>query len=253
MAGKSTYMRQTALIVLMAQIGSFVPASEAEIGIVDRIFTRVGASDDLSSGQSTFMVEMNEVSYILDNATENSLIILDEIGRGTSTFDGLGIAWAVVEYIADVKKCGAKTMFATHYHELTALEEQPGICNYSVAVKEDGDKITFLRKIISGGADRSYGIHVASLAGIPEQILQNAKSILRTLELEKAQHRPKTEQIALFAQEESVQTVEVIAQIPEVVEELAAVNVNNLTPMDAMNLLFQLQKKAQEVVAHGLD
>jgi DNA mismatch repair protein MutS len=144
-------------------------------------------------------------------------------------------------------------MFATHYHELTALEEQPGICNYSVAVKEDGDKITFLRKIIPGGADRSYGIHVASLAGIPEQILQNAKSILRTLELEKAQHRPQTEQITLFAQEEPIQTVEVVNRIPEVVEELAAVNVNNLTPMDAMNLLFQLQKKAQEVVAHGLD
>ena len=251
MAGKSTYCRSVAVASILMQIGSFVPAREAILPVVDRVFARIGASDDLSTGQSTFMVEMNEVANIVNNATKDSLIILDEVGRGTSTYDGLAIAWALTDYINNTVR--AKTMFATHYHELTALEEQPGICNYSVAVKEDGDKITFLRKIIPGGADRSYGIHVASLAGIPEQILQNAKSILRTLELEKAQHRPQTEQITLFAQEEPIQTVEVVNRIPEVVEELAAVNVNNLTPMDAMNLLFQLQKKAQEVVAHGLD
>lgn len=251
MAGKSTYCRSVAVASILMQIGSFVPAREAVLPVVDRVFARIGASDDLSTGQSTFMVEMNEVANIVNNATKDSLIILDEVGRGTSTYDGLAIAWALTDYINNTIR--AKTMFATHYHELTALEEQPGICNYSVAVKEDGDKITFLRKIIPGGADRSYGIHVASLAGIPEQILQNAKSILRTLELEKAQHRPKTEQIALFAEEEAVQPVPMMVQIPEVVEELAAVNVNNLTPMDAMNLLFQLQRKAQEVIQHGLD
>ena len=172
MAGKSTYMRQTALIVLMAQIGSFVPAESAKIGIVDRIFTRVGASDDLASGQSTFMVEMTEVSNILRNATKNSLIILDEIGRGTSTFDGLSIAWAVVEYIANTKLLGAKTLFATHYHELTELEGKlDSVNNYCIAVKEQGDDIVFLRKIIKGGADKSYGIQVAKLAGVPETVL----------------------------------------------------------------------------------
>ncbi len=251
MAGKSTYCRSVAVASILMQIGSFVPAREAILPVVDRVFARIGASDDLSTGQSTFMVEMNEVANIVNNATKDSLIILDEVGRGTSTYDGLAIAWALTDYINNTIR--AKTMFATHYHELTALDEQPGISNYSVAVKEDGDKVTFLRKIIPGGADRSYGIHVASLAGIPDAILQNAKSILRTLELEKAQHRPKAEQIALFEQEETIQNVQIVEQIPEVVEELANVNVNHLTPMDALNVLFQLQKKAQEVVANGLD
>ena len=252
MAGKSTYMRQTAIIVLMAQIGSFVPAESANIGIVDRIFTRVGASDDLASGQSTFMVEMNEVANIVNNATKDSLIILDEVGRGTSTYDGLAIAWALTDYINNTIR--AKTMFATHYHELTALEEQPGICNYSVAVKEDGENVVFLRKIIAGGADRSYGIHVARLAGIPEIVLQNARDILRTLELEKEQHRPRANQMELFTeQSEPVTITKSLVEIPEMVQELAAVNVNNLTPMDAMNLLFTFQKKAQEVIQHGTD
>ena len=182
MAGKSTYMRQTALIVLMAQIGSFVPASSANIGIVDRIFTRVGASDDLASGQSTFMVEMNEVANILRNATSNSLLILDEIGRGTSTFDGLSIAWAVVEHISNTKLIGAKTLFATHYHELTELEGKlSGVNNYCIAVKEKGDDIVFLRKIIKGGADKSYGIQVAKLAGLPDSVIERAKEIVNEL------------------------------------------------------------------------
>ena len=222
--------------------------------VVDRVFARIGASDDLSTGQSTFMVEMNEVANIVNNATKDSLIILDEVGRGTSTYDGLAIAWALTDYINNTVK--AKTMFATHYHELTALDEQPGIRNYSVAVKEDGEKITFLRKIVAGGADRSYGIHVASLAGIPETILQNARDVLRTLELEKEQHRPKASQMELFVAEpepERKTNVQTIVEIPEVVQELAAVNVNNLTPMDAMNLLFTLQRKAQEVIQLGTD
>ncbi len=183
MAGKSTYMRQVALITLMAQVGSFVPASEAHIGVVDKIFTRVGASDDLSMGQSTFMVEMMEVATILKEATSNSLVILDEIGRGTSTYDGLSIAWAVAEYIADKEKCGAKTLFATHYHELTELEEKlEGVKNYNIAVKEKGEDIIFLRKIIPGGTDESYGIHVARLAGVPKVVTQKADEILRGLE-----------------------------------------------------------------------
>ena len=183
MAGKSTYMRQVALITLMAQVGSFVPASSAHIGVVDKIFTRVGASDDLSMGQSTFMVEMMEVATILKEATQNSLVILDEIGRGTSTYDGLSIAWAVAEYIADKEKCGAKTLFATHYHELTELEEKlEGIKNYSIAVKEKGEDIIFLRKIVRGGTDESYGIHVARLAGVPKAVTQKADEILRSLE-----------------------------------------------------------------------
>ena len=182
MAGKSTYMRQTALIVLMAQIGSFVPAQTANIGIVDRIFTRVGASDDLASGQSTFMVEMNEVANILRNATSKSLLILDEIGRGTSTFDGLSIAWAVVEHISNPKLLGAKTLFATHYHELTELEGKlDSVNNYCIAVKEKGDDIVFLRKIVKGGADRSYGIQVAKLAGLPDSVIERAKEIAEQL------------------------------------------------------------------------
>lgn len=255
MAGKSTYCRSIAVAAVLMQIGSFVPAREAIMPVVDRVFARVGASDDLSTGQSTFMVEMNEVANIVNNATKDSLIILDEVGRGTSTYDGLAIAWALTDYINNTIK--AKTMFATHYHELTALEEQLGICNYSVAVKEDGEHIAFLRKIIAGGADRSYGIHVASLAGIPEAILQNAREILRTLELEKEQHRPKSNQMELFAAElspeEVTPTVQVVTELPEVVQELAAVNVNSLTPMEAMNLLFTLQNKAQEMLQHGAD
>ena len=183
MAGKTTYMRQVALIVLMAQIGSFVPASYAKIGVVDKIFTRVGASDDLSMGQSTFMVEMMEVASILKEATKNSLVILDEIGRGTSTYDGLSIAWAVAEYIADKEKCGAKTLFATHYHELTELENKlDGVKNYSIAVKEKGEDIIFLRKIVEGGTDESYGVHVARLAGVPQNVTKRANEILRSLE-----------------------------------------------------------------------
>ncbi len=183
MAGKSTYMRQVALIVLMAQIGSFVPASFAKIGVVDKIFTRVGASDDLSMGQSTFMVEMMEVASILKEATKNSLVILDEIGRGTSTYDGLSIAWAVAEYIANKEKCGAKTLFATHYHELTELEDKlDGVKNYSIAVKEKGEDIIFLRKIVEGGTDESYGVHVARLAGVPQNVTKRANEILRSLE-----------------------------------------------------------------------
>ena len=182
MAGKSTYMRQAALIVLMAQLGSFVPASSANIGLVDRIFTRVGASDDLASGQSTFMVEMNEVANILRNATSKSLLILDEIGRGTSTFDGLSIAWAVVEYISNSKLLGAKTLFATHYHELTELEGKiSNVNNYCIAVKEKGDDIVFLRKIVKGGADKSYGIQVAKLAGVPDSVIERAKQIVEEL------------------------------------------------------------------------
>src|SRR5207302_67532 len=181
MAGKSTYIRQVALIVLMAQIGSFVPAESAEIGLVDRIFTRVGANDDLARGQSTFMVEMNETSNIVNNATERSLVILDEIGRGTSTFDGLSIAWSVAEFLHD--KIKARTLFATHYHELTKLaEDRPGVCNFNVAVREWNEQIIFLRKIVPGGADKSYGIHVARLAGLPKEILDRAKDILAHLE-----------------------------------------------------------------------
>ena len=252
MAGKSTYCRSVAVASVLMQIGSFVPAREAIMPVVDRVFARVGASDDLSTGQSTFMVEMNEVANIVNNATKDSLIILDEVGRGTSTYDGLAIAWALTDYINHTIR--AKTMFATHYHELTALEEQPGICNYSVAVKEDGENVVFLRKIIAGGADRSYGIHVASLAGIPEVVLQHARDILRTLELEKAQHRPRANQMELFAEpSEPVANTKQLMEIPEVIQELAAVNVNHLTPMDAMNLLFTFQKKAQEVIQHGTD
>ncbi len=252
MAGKSTYCRSVAVASILMQIGSFVPAREAVMPVLDRVFARIGASDDLSTGQSTFMVEMNEVANIVNNATKDSLIILDEVGRGTSTYDGLAIAWALTDYINNTIQ--AKTMFATHYHELTALEEQPGICNYSVAVKEDGEKITFLRKIIPGGADRSYGIHVASLAGIPVAILQRAQEILRTLELEKAQHRPAAQQMELFMmQPEEPLSEKNISEIPEFVQELAAVNVNTMTPMDAMNALFVFQRKAQEVIQLGTD
>ncbi len=251
MAGKSTYMRQTALIVLMAQIGSFVPAEKANIGIVDRIFTRVGASDDLASGQSTFMVEMTEVANILRNATPKSLLILDEIGRGTSTFDGLSIAWAVIEHISNPKLLGARTLFATHYHELTELEGKiSGVNNYCVAVKEKGDDIVFLRKIVKGGADRSYGIQVARLAGVPESVLKRAKeladelvasditSAVRDLTAPKKKNtltydQVDMEQMSLF---DTVQDNDIIAEIRDL-------DVTNLTPMDALNFLYRLQNK----------
>lgn len=241
MAGKSTYMRQSALIVLMAQIGSFVPAREADISIVDRIFTRVGASDDLSSGQSTFMVEMTEVANILRNATSKSLIILDEIGRGTSTFDGLSIAWAVAEYIAD-PKLGAKTLFATHYHELTELEDRIDcVNNYCIAVKEQGDDIVFLRKIIKGGADKSYGIQVAKLAGVPEVVTDRAKEILEgliaadTRKSEKAPLKEEYSQMSLFDYMASAND--------DIINEIKRIRIDELTPIDALNLLSDIQKK----------
>ena len=238
MAGKSTYMRQVALIVLMAQIGSFVPARAARIGVVDRIFTRIGASDDLSAGQSTFMVEMTEVSDILKAATADSLLILDEIGRGTSTFDGMSIARAVLEYCADPKKLGAKTLFATHYHELTALEgELPGVRNYNIAVRTRGEDIIFLRKIISGGADRSYGIEVAKLAGLPKQVLTRARHILQELEDEagKPHAAPvETDQVSLEALSESA-----------VIDQLRRAQVDTLSPLEALNLLYELKSKLQ--------
>ena len=237
MAGKSTYMRQVALIVLMAQMGSFVPASSAHIGVVDRIFTRIGASDDLSAGQSTFMVEMSEVSEILHHATRNSLLILDEIGRGTSTFDGMSIARAVLEYCADRKLLGAKTLFATHYHELTELEDSlPGAVNYNIAVKARGEDIIFLRKILPGGADRSYGIEVAKLAGLPEKVVQRARTVLEELERENGVQyvapRRETEQVSLSAMGEG-----------EVLDALRRCQPDTLTPIEAMGLLYELKQK----------
>ena len=262
MAGKSTYMRQTALIVLLAQIGSFVPAKTANIGIVDRIFTRVGASDDLASGQSTFMVEMNEVANILRNATSKSLLVLDEIGRGTSTFDGLSIAWAVIEHISNRKLLGAKTLFATHYHELTELEGKIGnVNNYCIAVKEKGDDIVFLRKIIKGGADKSYGIQVARLAGVPDMVIDRAKEIVKQLSdnditekvqsisvdtdttAKKQKHYDEVdlEQFSLF------DTV----KDEDVLEELKNVDIQTLTPLDALNTLYRLQNKLKNRWGNG--
>ena len=254
MAGKSTYMRQTALIVLMAQIGSFVPASSADIGLVDRIFTRVGASDDLASGQSTFMVEMTEVANILRNATSKSLLILDEIGRGTSTFDGLSIAWAVIEHISNSKLLGAKTLFATHYHELTELEGKiDNVNNYCIAVKEKGDDIIFLRKIVKGGADKSYGIQVAKLAGVPSSVINRAKEIVE--ELVHADITTRIKDIAAHGSEPKVKTKKYdevdLAQMSlfdtvkddDVLKELKELDVSNLTPIDALNTLYQLQNK----------
>ena len=278
MAGKSTFMRQAALLVLMAQIGSFIPARSAQIGIVDRIFTRVGASDDLASGQSTFMVEMTEVANILRNATKNSLIILDEIGRGTSTFDGLSIAWAVIEHIANTKILGAKTLFATHYHELTELEGKiDSVDNYCIAVKEQGDDIVFLRKIVKGGADKSYGIQVAKLAGVPESVLHRAKEIVEQLsdhdiaakakeidvEYEipdynygieqqtktKRRARKKTAseveseelgQISLFDSSNSnIKTEDIIVELHDL-------DLSVITPIEAMNVLYKMQTKLKE-------
>ncbi len=255
MAGKSTYMRQTALIVLMAQIGSFVPADAADIGIVDRIFTRVGASDDLASGQSTFMVEMTEVANILRNATSNSLLILDEIGRGTSTFDGLSIAWAVIEYISNTKILGAKTLFATHYHELTELEGKlSGVHNYCIAVKEKGDTIVFLRKIIKGGADKSYGIQVARLAGVPEAVLGRAKELVD--ELSNADitaaindlagtKKPKTKPAHYDEVDLSQMSLFDTVKDDDILEELKNMDISNMTPIEAMNELYRLQNKVK--------
>lgn len=255
MAGKSTYMRQTALIVLMAQIGSFVPAASADIGLVDRIFTRVGASDDLASGQSTFMVEMTEVANILRNATNKSLLILDEIGRGTSTFDGLSIAWAVIEHISNSKLLGAKTLFATHYHELTELEGKiDNVNNYCIAVKEKGDDIIFLRKIVKGGADKSYGIQVARLAGVPDSVIQRAKEIVEELihaditerikdiashGHEQPKAKPKHYDEVDLAQMSLFDTV----KDDDVIDEIKSLDISNLTPIEALNTLYQLQNK----------
>ena len=260
MAGKSTYMRQAALLVLMAQIGCFVPASSANICICDRIFTRVGASDDLASGQSTFMVEMTEVANILRNATRNSLLILDEIGRGTSTFDGLSIAWAVIEYISNTKTLGAKTLFATHYHELTELEGKlPGINNYCIAVKENGDDIVFLRKIVKGGADKSYGIQVARLAGVPETVLHRAKEIVEALT--DADVAAKSKELAISSSSSARVCVKKpddvdMAQLTlfdtvkedDIIKELTDADLGHMTPIDALNFLYQLQSKLKNRV-----
>lgn len=254
MAGKSTYMRQTALIVLMAQIGSFVPAEKAKIGVVDRIFTRVGASDDLASGQSTFMVEMTEVANILRNATAKSLLILDEIGRGTSTFDGLSIAWAVIEHISNTKLLGAKTLFATHYHELTELEGKiPGVNNYCIAVKERGDDIVFLRKIVKGGADKSYGIQVAKIAGVPDSVLDRAKELVDELVhtditstfKDLAENSRKTKPKAVHYDEVDLEQISLFdtVQDQDIIEELKNLDITMLTPMDAINTLYRLQNK----------
>jgi DNA mismatch repair protein MutS len=248
MAGKSTYMRQVALITLMAQTGSFVPANEAIIGVVDRIFTRVGASDDLASGQSTFMVEMSELANIINNSTRRSLIILDEIGRGTSTFDGLSIAWSVVEHIASKQSIGAKTLFATHYHELTELEGKiDGIKNYCISVEEKGKDIVFLRKIIRGGANGSYGIHVARLAGIPEMILQRSEEILMTLEKSE-----ETNHTNLYVRERKKKPTHPVDEVNlfnigqfSLVEDIKALDINNMTPMQAFNMLSELHNKAK--------
>ena len=259
MAGKSTYMRQAALIVLMAQIGSFVPARSADIGVVDRIFTRVGASDDLASGQSTFMVEMNEVANILRNATADSLLVLDEIGRGTSTFDGLSIAWSVVEHISNPKLLGAKTLFATHYHELTELEGTiDSVNNYCIAVKEQGDDIVFLRKIVAGGADKSYGIQVAKLAGVPDSVINRAKEILA--DLVDADISAKAKEIARLGTSNTKSkkkmqkpddvdleqmTLFDAVKDDDIIEELKNIDLGNLTPIEALNTLYKLQNKVK--------
>jgi len=239
MSGKSTYIRQVALLVLMAQIGSFVPADQADIGLVDRIFTRIGAQDEISAGQSTFMVEMVEAAYILNHATGSSLIILDEIGRGTSTYDGISIAWSMVEYIHNHPRLGAKTLFATHYHELTDLEQiLPRVGNYNVAVAEQGDQVVFLHHIIRGGADKSYGIHVAELAGMPRPVIHRAQEILNELEQDaarspgKAKGKAQVLQLALFDTTHPA------------VEALKSMDVNALTPIEAMTRLYELKQVA---------
>ncbi|MBO5744571.1 MAG: DNA mismatch repair protein MutS, partial [Clostridia bacterium] len=240
MAGKSTYMRQTALITLMAQIGSFVPAYEARIGIVDKIFTRVGASDDLAAGQSTFMLEMTEVAYILKNATKRSLIIYDEIGRGTSTYDGMSIARAVAEYTAG-KKIGAKTLFATHYHEITSMENEiDGVVNFHIVAKKKGEDITFLRKIVKGAADDSFGIEVSKLAGVPVEIVRRAKEILKTIE-DKAPDKIGTKENKDRAYEDINMSIDdYFGQ--EITNKLKETDVDTLTPIEALNLVYQLKQ-----------
>ena len=240
MAGKSTYMRQVAIIVLMTQIGCFVPASYAEVGVVESIFTRVGASDDLASGQSTFMVEMMEVAQIMNSATSNSLIILDEIGRGTSTFDGMSISRAVIEFVADKQKLGAKTLFATHYHELIELENLlPGVKNYNIAVKKRGDDITFLRRIVRGGTDDSFGIEVAKLAGVPEWIIERANVILKEIESENL--ASITESTAIDMEPKTFVQKEIFDESQkEVIDKLKKIDVNTLTPIEAMGTLFEM-------------
>ncbi len=252
MAGKSTYMRQVALIVLMAQMGSFVPAQSAEIGIVDSVFTRVGASDDLNAGQSTFMVEMSEVAYIIKNATSKSLLILDEIGRGTSTFDGMSIARAVLEYVVDNKKLGAKSLFATHYHELTVMEEQlSGVKNYNIAVKKRGDDITFLRRIVRGGADESYGIEVAKLAGVPNSVIKRAKDILKELDnqeqsINKNKVYEESKEISIDVQDDFEEFNLLNNTNDKLKSKLNEIDINTLTPIESMNILFELIKTAKE-------
>ena len=241
MAGKSTYMRQVAIIAVMAQIGSFVPAREARIGLIDKLFTRVGASDDLASGQSTFMLEMNEVSYILKNATKQSLIIYDEVGRGTSTFDGMSIARAIIEYTCS-RKIGAKTLFATHYHELTVMEDEiEGVVNYNIAAKKRGDSITFLRKIVRGSTDDSYGIEVAKLAGLPNEVIKRAKEVLasveRTAKAINTSEKIEEENDSLITFDDCINDM--------IVEELKAVDLNTLSPYEAMSFLFDLKKRVQ--------
>ncbi|MBQ8281602.1 MAG: DNA mismatch repair protein MutS, partial [Lachnospiraceae bacterium] len=258
MAGKSTYMRQSALITLMAQIGSFVPADKATIGVCDRIFTRVGASDDLASGQSTFMVEMTEVANILKNATSKSLLILDEIGRGTSTYDGLSIAWAVIEYIAQNRRLGSKTLFATHYHELTELEGKlDGVVNYCIAVKEQGEDIVFLRKILRGGADKSYGIQVARLAGLPEDVLVRAREICNELQeasvttsVEAVHKQPKKvvkeENTGSFAQMSLFDQSLLGTAYKVITDRISLLDISTMTPIDALNMLYKLQKEIKD-------
>jgi DNA mismatch repair protein MutS len=239
MAGKSTYMRQCAILVIMAQMGSFVPAKEARVGIVDKIFTRVGASDDLSMGQSTFMIEMSEVAYILENATKKSLIIYDEIGRGTSTYDGMSIAKAVIEYTAG-KKCGAKTLFATHYHELSELENTlDGVKNYNIAAKKRGDSVIFLRKILPGSADDSYGIEVASLAGVPSEVIRKAKETLKELE-EKMPVEKKQ-----ISREEELPMLSGIKD--SIIDQLKGINPDALTPIEALGKLYELTREAKNL------
>ena len=246
MAGKSTYMRQVALITLMAHMGSFVPASRARVPLTDCVYTRVGASDDLAGGQSTFMVEMSEMAYILRSATSRSLVILDEIGRGTSTFDGLAIAWAAVEFLSDKKKSGARTLFATHYHELSELEgHQDGVVNFCVAVKEMGEEVVFLRKIRPGGADKSFGIYVARLAGVPKAVVARAQEIEARLEVTHEVSGSLGQNILTAGKKESRQQVDLLGYSQtEFVEEVRALDVLAMTPMDALNKLFLLKEKA---------
>jgi DNA mismatch repair protein MutS len=246
MGGKSTVMRAAALAAILAQAGAFVPASSAHIGLCDRVWTRVGASDDLATGQSTFMVEMTEVSNILYGATERSLIVLDEVGRGTATFDGLSLAWAITEYID--QRLGARTLFATHYHELCELEGMlPGVKNLSMAVREKGEEIVFLRKLVPGGADRSYGIQVAKLAGLPGEVVERSREILSTLEQDEGERKNRREQAGQkLRQKPVVQLTFFEEKRHPVVEELLGLNVMALTPIDALNLLYKLQAKAKE-------